>query len=30
MGIETFAEVAWLLAPSHHVVALEELRFLAP
>jgi acyl transferase domain-containing protein/acyl carrier protein/NAD(P)-dependent dehydrogenase (short-subunit alcohol dehydrogenase family) len=30
MGIETFAEAAWLLAPSHHVVALENLRFLAP
>jgi acyl transferase domain-containing protein/acyl carrier protein/NAD(P)-dependent dehydrogenase (short-subunit alcohol dehydrogenase family) len=30
MGIETFAEAAWLLVPSHHVVALENLRFLAP
>ena len=30
MGIETFAEVAWLLVPSHHVVGLENLRFLAP
>jgi len=30
MGIETFAEVAWLLVPSYHVVALENLRFLAP
>ena len=30
MGIETFAEAAWLLAPSHHVVALENVRFLAP
>ncbi|HEX7505452.1 MAG TPA: SDR family NAD(P)-dependent oxidoreductase [Polyangia bacterium] len=30
MGIETFAEAAWLLAPSHHVVGLENLRFLAP
>jgi hypothetical protein len=30
MGIETFAEAAWLLVPSHHVVALEEVRFLAP
>jgi len=30
MGIETFAEAAWLLAPSHHVVALESMRFLAP
>jgi hypothetical protein len=30
MGIETFAEAAWLLVPSHHVVGLENLRFLAP
>jgi len=30
MGIETFAEAAWLLVPSHHVVGLEDLRFLAP
>jgi acyl transferase domain-containing protein/acyl carrier protein len=30
MGIETFAEAAWLLVPSYHVVALENLRFLAP
>jgi len=30
MGIETFAEAAWLLAPSHHVVAFENLRFLLP
>jgi acyl transferase domain-containing protein/NAD(P)-dependent dehydrogenase (short-subunit alcohol dehydrogenase family)/acyl carrier protein len=30
MGVETFAEAAWLLAPSHHVVGLEDLRFLAP
>jgi acyl transferase domain-containing protein/NAD(P)-dependent dehydrogenase (short-subunit alcohol dehydrogenase family)/acyl carrier protein len=30
MGIETFAEAAWLLAPSHHVVALEDVRFLVP
>ncbi|MBN2574153.1 MAG: SDR family NAD(P)-dependent oxidoreductase, partial [Deltaproteobacteria bacterium] len=30
MGLETFAEAAWLLVPTHHVVALEEVRFLAP
>ena len=30
MGIETFAEAAWLLAPTHHVVGLEDVRFLAP
>jgi hypothetical protein len=30
MGIETFAEAAWLLVPSHYVVAVEGLRFLAP
>ncbi len=30
MGIETFAEAAWLLAPSQHVVGLEDVRFLAP
>jgi acyl transferase domain-containing protein/acyl carrier protein/NAD(P)-dependent dehydrogenase (short-subunit alcohol dehydrogenase family) len=30
MGIETFAEAAWLLAPSYHVVAIENLRFLSP
>jgi acyl carrier protein/NAD(P)-dependent dehydrogenase (short-subunit alcohol dehydrogenase family) len=30
MGIETFAEAAWLLVPSHQVVGLENLRFLAP
>jgi acyl transferase domain-containing protein/NAD(P)-dependent dehydrogenase (short-subunit alcohol dehydrogenase family)/acyl carrier protein len=30
MGIEAFAEAAWLLVPSHHVVGLENLRFLAP
>jgi NAD(P)-dependent dehydrogenase (short-subunit alcohol dehydrogenase family) len=30
MGIETFAEAAWLLAPNYHVVGLENLRFLAP
>jgi NAD(P)-dependent dehydrogenase (short-subunit alcohol dehydrogenase family) len=30
MGTETFAEAAWLLAPTHHVVGLENMRFLAP
>ncbi len=30
MGIETFAEAAWLLVPTHHVVGLEGMRFLAP
>jgi acyl transferase domain-containing protein/NAD(P)-dependent dehydrogenase (short-subunit alcohol dehydrogenase family)/acyl carrier protein len=30
VGIETFAEAAWLLAPNHHVTAIENLRFLAP
>jgi NAD(P)-dependent dehydrogenase (short-subunit alcohol dehydrogenase family) len=30
MGLETFAEAAWLLAPSYRVAALENVRFLAP
>ena len=30
MGLETFAEAAWLLAPLHRVAALENVRFLAP
>jgi len=30
MGIETFAEAAWLLVPGYHVVELEDLRFAAP
>jgi NAD(P)-dependent dehydrogenase (short-subunit alcohol dehydrogenase family) len=30
MGLETFAEAAWLLAPHHRVAALENVRFLAP
>jgi acyl transferase domain-containing protein/acyl carrier protein len=30
MGLETFAEAAWLLAPDHRVAALENVRFLAP
>jgi NAD(P)-dependent dehydrogenase (short-subunit alcohol dehydrogenase family)/acyl carrier protein len=30
MGLETFAEAAWLLAPQHRVAALENVRFLAP
>jgi acyl transferase domain-containing protein/NAD(P)-dependent dehydrogenase (short-subunit alcohol dehydrogenase family)/acyl carrier protein len=29
MGLETFAEAAWLLAPSLRVAALENVRFLA-
>jgi acyl transferase domain-containing protein/NAD(P)-dependent dehydrogenase (short-subunit alcohol dehydrogenase family)/acyl carrier protein len=30
MGLEIFAEAAWLLAPLHRVAALENVRFLAP
>jgi NAD(P)-dependent dehydrogenase (short-subunit alcohol dehydrogenase family)/acyl carrier protein len=30
MGIEAFAELALLLAPGHHVAAIEDVRFLAP
>ncbi len=30
MGLETFAEAAWLLAPQLRVTALENVRFLAP
>lgn len=30
MGIEAFAEVAWLLAPGWHVAAVEDVDFLAP
>jgi hypothetical protein len=30
MGLEAFAEVAGLLAPGHHVVAIEEVGFHAP
>jgi acyl transferase domain-containing protein/NAD(P)-dependent dehydrogenase (short-subunit alcohol dehydrogenase family)/acyl carrier protein len=29
MGLETFAEAAWLLVPSYRVAALENVRFLA-
>jgi acyl transferase domain-containing protein/acyl carrier protein/NAD(P)-dependent dehydrogenase (short-subunit alcohol dehydrogenase family) len=30
MGLETFAEAAWLLAPQLRVAALEDVHFLAP
>ncbi len=30
MGLETFAEAAWLLAPQRRVTALENVHFLAP
>jgi hypothetical protein len=30
MGLETFAEAAWLLVPDYHVVGLENVQFLAP
>ncbi|HEX7599392.1 MAG TPA: SDR family NAD(P)-dependent oxidoreductase, partial [Polyangia bacterium] len=30
MGLETFAEAAWLLAPECRVVTVENVRFLAP